>query len=1561
MNYIDIKQVFQSTSSLTMASYFTNEEQLFLSSEVTLSNFPFGKSDKDSIQISVFAFDGNLITSSYFVPSGEYIPFTKSYYDVFNKYTEYSYSSYQSDIVIVGEETKSVFLDVAEQLNDMGVQDGNYKVGIQLNRDIVGSHSNPNQRLLIDVISTSRTEVSLIPQTIRGQVDSLVNEEFYAFSSGSVMMRDVVDNLISGISKPEMYKIFYASAAQNPDGANRFMFDYGLKKGVDSVNFLIDIYYGVKKGNRRSDGQFSTNDVLGIFDQFANWAYQNYNGTQTLKEIETQYYSLFRYIADRELNYITNKKPDDYDKVIEFLSSIYYQAIFYPIFSKIKAEYINYISGYFKNFVNINDKLYAILNTKVVASTDSTQHDRLVLKLSEPLPTEIVRGQSTWIVNTFASAPILQNVYFFLQSVINLIKLRGPNLLSKFENEGNSTEMMSIEELIGETGSLYDEVLSKLEKKSENPTLRYVDYRYFENFVNFSSANLRLQSYGYKLDTIKQLESDIADLTSKLVLQPNDEFYLTQLTNDNSEIDSIKSSFDGYESFLYLNDAWYSEHLKDYGGVSSASLYDANNKTSLINNVPTFMLENTLNDDYIKFVGMIGHYFDNISLIIKQFTDKNDTSPGPNDGISLEVVHDALVSLGWDPEISKENLPLLLGSFSKSDFSEDSPLYDKVGSISENDRNKVIWKRLLNTLPFIYKTKGTQASINAIISCFGIPKNLIKIKEYGSIDQSQNEKDQGLYVFEELKYEPYFSGSGEYFNLPWTGSVNSVEFNLRFDSSKISSDGQVFRLVSCEDNWVVGVYRERGLEWGKVFLSIDDGTGSISTTMTQKIPLFDGNSYTVLLRKDDVGNPVEYPTEYELLVKKSDGGRIVFSASSSLILSGSYNNVFKSGNNLYFGNYHQSVPSFGIDPEAFWGNLDEIKLWEIPVDNNSFDSHTLHQGAYNYSDPDTMVDKLIARVSFNQPIDLNGSIGSSSFSNLAFRVDFPTIVAFNFPIQNSSPSISECPAEESSSFPYQFSINNTIQSAQVASYGSQTMRSNKIAYINQVLVSALSPDGRSTDRAVHDMSVDSNKIGVFFSPIDSQNEEILKFFGNYNFGDLIGDPQLTYQSSYREFEKFRQIYYSQGFGIVDYQTFMNVVRSYFDKSMFKYISSVVPARSKLISGILVEPSILERPKIQLKPIVRDNIDQELGLVNFKETIRAKNVGQQTGSIFIGYRGTSILNDVNQRFYGDVPDQYGFSAYSNNGVYYYNNEYYRVDVTTDKKSYQTQRNCTLPKSKWNDYERRVDLNGSVQTISRSYYQLNLVKLPIVTEHTFTASWAGPGAVDLYTWYFSGSISIPLDYASGLVGTSISIPHTIFGMTSGSLYGFRNGDSSHQLGTIVKPMTISASFYHILSDVLYAGFYNEVSGGYTFEGNIIITPPSEVFTTSSIYHSSQFHASLISSSPTSSIYFELITNTTQSGSAGLFTNTKEIQTRKNKSLEIVPNDRRMLVGYFPTHYKYKKQVFSQKEINSIENSYDQNGKSSPRAAKWKRGSQNKRTTIDASTGNLNNTDPLERKTA
>lgn len=469
---------------------------------------------------------------------------------------------------------------------------------------------------------------------------------------------------------------------------------------------------------------------------------------------------------------------------------------------------------------------------------------------------------------------------------------------------------------------------------------------------------------------------------------------------------------------------------------------------------------------------------------------------------------------------------------------------------------------------------------------------------------------------------------------------------------------------------------------------------------------------------------------------------------------------------------------------------------------------------------------------------------------------------------------------------------------------------------------------------------------MFFSPIDIENEVILKFFGAFDFGDLIGDPADVYCRTYRQFEKFREIYYAQGLGIVDYQTFMNTVKAYFDKAMFRYMGSLVPARSQLVEGMLVEPTILERPKLQLKPVMVESITQLDADAKTGYGISARSLPQWAGSASVDVRGTSVLNDVNQMFYPDLPDDYGFGLYAVGGTLSYKNDYYRLDVIEIEKAYQTQRTSSLPEIYWSYNDRYRDLRGKYETISSSYYQVNLIHLPIVTDYVMTASWVTNAVVS--TSYFQGAIDYPFPITkSGVYDVIAGLPHTITGSIWGPINGNKNGSIYGYFGNITIPTNVSAVYFTTgtgsFGNVEYSGSFSFYDGKWQFDGAITLPPPGFAI----------FYMTLSSGNPTSSIFDILQRNTT----GPLFSDNNPVQFRLQKSLQVVPVNSRLLNGYFSTHYKFKRKTFSQKEVNAWGNTYDQSGNPIPVPFKWKRGSQTKKTTVDSSTGNLDNSDPIQ----
>ncbi|MFM8317858.1 MAG: hypothetical protein ACKOAV_05745, partial [Bacteroidota bacterium] len=55
--------------------------------------------------------------------------------------------------------------------------------------------------------------------------------------------------------------------------------------------------------------------------------------------------------------------------------------------------------------------------------------------------------------------------------------------------------------------------------------------------------------------------------------------------------------------------------------------------------------------------------------------------------------------------------------------------------------------------------------------------------------------------------------------------------------------------------------------------------------------------------------------------------------------------------------------------------------------------------------------------------------------------------------------------------------------------------------------------------------IDSNRLGLFFSPIKELNMDILKTFGDFNIDNYIGDPSDEYKSEYRSLSQLRNYYF----------------------------------------------------------------------------------------------------------------------------------------------------------------------------------------------------------------------------------------------------------------------------------------------------------------------------------------------------------------------------------------------------------------------------------------------------
>ena len=156
--------------------------------------------------------------------------------------------------------------------------------------------------------------------------------------------------------------------------------------------------------------------------------------------------------------------------------------------------------------------------------------------------------------------------------------------------------------------------------------------------------------------------------------------------------------------------------------------------------------------------------------------------------------------------------------------------------------------------------------------------------------------------------------------------------------------------------------------------------------------------------------------------------------------------------------------------------------------------------------------------------------------------------------------------------------------------------------------------------------------------------------------------------------------------------------------------------------------------------------------------------------------------------------------------------------------------------------------------------------------------------------------------------------------------------------------------------YSGYFDENNGALSFSGQIIFPVPVAYNPAGS----SRYCFDFVSSVGTGSIFDEFVNKT----SGLIFGTNGGYEYRKVVSLQTPVQNSELLYGYFGTHYKYKRQQFSRKEINAYDStSYiDSNGRHRyGKAFKWTRSSQNKKTTVESTTGLLNNSDPIELKKA
>tara|TARA_B100000287_G_scaffold275630_1_gene259617 strand:+ start:27586 stop:34794 length:7209 start_codon:yes stop_codon:yes gene_type:complete len=386
---------------------------------------------------------------------------------------------------------------------------------------------------------------------------------------------------------------------------------------------------------------------------------------------------------------------------------------------------------------------------------------------------------------------------------------------------------------------------------------------------------------------------------------------------------------------------WYSASLKE------ARRYDSENIHALYNNIPKFYRDEDDQLVLMKFMSMLGEYYDILKYYIDNYVKINDRNYGDDNFLPNVLLENIGKQFGWE-FLNTNSLTNLLEYHTGGK--------ESVG-ISYDDLTNNIWKNILNNLIYIYKTKGTKQSINALLNCFGIPPNVVTVDTLGSSFERQvaaspgvlktlpsgdaiSEVSGNLVYHKENKsinhlwfpyggsgyrtmYWNYSNKSGSALNRPGGDRGSNSGDTLRFTFTSVPTTTtqslfvasgslpafnktggfktyaplwEVTLVPDTSYTWTNGVPVSASLEVNFNYSSGGSGSLPISsskvTLSSTKMPMMSWNSDEVwsveLLRSNfDNSNELETPTtaSYELYVAKAEGDRIKYWSHTELTSS----------------------------------------------------------------------------------------------------------------------------------------------------------------------------------------------------------------------------------------------------------------------------------------------------------------------------------------------------------------------------------------------------------------------------------------------------------------------------------------------------------------------------------------------------------------------------------------------------------------------------------------------------------------------------------------------------
>jgi hypothetical protein len=927
----------------------------------------------------------------------------------------------------------------------------------------------------------------------------------------------------------------------------------------------------------------------------------------------------------------------------------------YPEFSAQLAS-SSYFDGFYLNFGD---------NKIVIATNSQLEGTDILIKLYEALPEQFVIKSTCWVVTKVAD-PIAYNVSFISEIIPianDVIFIQGPNTNLQIQDKiSNSTSFKSYAELVGTTlTSSFQQVQSLLDEKGIDINIEYASgsTMLWENFIQFSSAEQRVKNFYEKLSLIQGYQDDLNTYIFSITGSTSSSYYTSASQEvTQRKIDNLIRNFDDFEYYLYYTSggAAYPKTnsqppfiLANTGSVAgldwlttytaSGAIFDNENQNNLIYTIPEYVRNDSANEPYILFIEMMGQNYDNIWIYLKDVTNKFDADNRINFGISKDLVAQAIRDFGlkiYQNNFSQDSLYTAFLGIDPSGSLITNALPGTTGTlpvptgsgldyvtsyvtasnelIPQDDTNKMLYKRLYHNLPYLLRKKGTPQAIRALITSYGIPSTELRISEFGGKDRDNtNDWD---YWYQRFNYvltssgDNYISSSWS-LNSTWGAPDNvpaTVEFRFKTNglpTSSIPYSQSLWSLTSGGGESAItlkytGSAYTSGSYSGSVVnsyyqyakLDFYPDTSNLNATASVYLPFFDRGWWSVMLTRDN--------NNYNLYAKNTiylgdDAAQIGFQASSSLTATDA----------VWTGSSGVSYLGTGslVDYNMFSGSFQELRYYTVVLNEESFDDFVMDPNAIDGNGINGAPDQLAFRAS------LGGELYTGSAS-IHPKVTGSWVATSSF-ASDSNFSFDVTPY-------FGPNVEQVFLLEPIA--GIRNRVADKIRVVDEILPSGdtLSPyiSIQQNSPISQSYTPDLNQLEVAFSPQNEINDDITAQLAGFNLGEYIGDPRQISSSatSYPALDVLRNSYFEKYTSNYDANDYVRLIK-FFDNSLFKMIKDFVPARTSLISGVVIKQHLLERNKY---PVPQVDISSSIafGAINnplsFQDITITASIGSTRG-------------------------------------------------------------------------------------------------------------------------------------------------------------------------------------------------------------------------------------------------------------------------------------------------------------------------------------------------------------